>query len=110
MGSFAAALRALGLRSYDEYLRSPHWRAFRAAYHRTHAPVTCAACPRTTVSLHHVTYARLGRERPADVIPLCRGHHEAVHRWLDANGLPVENTAQALAHLTRPGGRGRRRR
>ena len=92
-------LRALGFRKYEDYLKSPHWKLFSACEKRR----TCYCCGRRgRLQLHHVTYDRLGRERPGDVVTLCgRCHkachvlirrrratladaHEKVRRWLDS--------------------------
>lgn len=61
--------------SYGHYLRSLSWHRFRAivliaAAHR------CADCDATAEQVHHLNYARIGREKLEDVIPLCGPCHE----------------------------------
>ena len=49
----------------------------------------CAACgARWTLKtghLHHVTYMRLGREEPEDLVPLCARHHRQLHAIFDTS-------------------------
>jgi hypothetical protein len=60
----------------DEYLRSTHWELMREAY----LTGRCAECKRQTrTELHHVTYARVGHERPEDLLELCRVCHDRRH-------------------------------
>ncbi|HEY1292813.1 MAG TPA: HNH endonuclease [Chloroflexota bacterium] len=64
----------------QRYLRTPHWLGFRTrAIARAHA--TCQSCGKQPPSLdvHHLSYARLGRERYADVLVLCRACHRRRH-------------------------------
>ena len=98
MTAFSARLASLGFASYAAYLQSPHWLAFTAK--RRSVDGRCRVCKKRPVDIHHVTYVRLGAERAADVVPLCREHHEAVHAWLDANHAPVERTPEAIALLS----------
>ena len=63
------------------YLESEHWIEFRHAWWRAHPFARCSVCGcGHPLDLHHVTYARRGRERFTDVVPLCRADHNAVHR------------------------------
>lgn len=84
--------------SYADYLQSEDWkvrrdRALYLAQHRCQSP-TCelghlrswtdaelATLPRNRYRLevHHLTYERLGREHPDDLIVLCRACHAAQH-------------------------------
>lgn len=62
--------------SYLDVLYSDHWHTFRDAV-RTGR---CARCKRDgATDLHHITYARLGHERPEDVLELCRDCHDLAH-------------------------------
>lgn len=64
------------------YLQSPHWVAFRRQWWNEHPNARCHRCHRRQrpMDLHHLTYRRLGHERPTDVIPLHRSCHNATHR------------------------------
>lgn len=64
---------------YQRYLRSRAWRATRKRYRESGRPQVCAVCGNPRYELHHLTYARLGRERLDDLQPLCRRHHIAAH-------------------------------
>jgi len=97
---FRDQLAACGYATYGDYLRSAHWQAFRRAYKSTGLRMTCVVCDRRPINLHHHTYVRLGCERLADVTPLCREHHTAVHQWLkDSGRIFVEYTHEAVAAL-----------
>jgi hypothetical protein len=62
------------------YLRSPHWRARRARAIAL-AGGRCERCGRPgRLEVHHVTYARLGRERDRDLRALCHRCHRIVER------------------------------
>lgn len=66
---------------YDAYITSSRWRAFRRRYFASKMPHDCVACGSATeVTLHHLTYRRLGSERLTDVAPLCWPCHERLHR------------------------------
>jgi hypothetical protein len=64
--------------TYSLYLESPHWRKMVAEHRQTRCEVCGAA--EGHLYLHHVTYARLGREKPQDLCTLCGTCHESVHR------------------------------
>lgn len=68
---------------YDAYMASPAWQERVEAYFST-VPKLCMAClSPEAVSLHHVTYERLGAEDDDDLMPLCRTHHLALHDYAD---------------------------
>jgi 5-methylcytosine-specific restriction endonuclease McrA len=69
--------------SYGNYLRSAAWHeAAAAAVARAGGCCQVCGADRWLVRLdvHHNTYERLGRERPADLVVLCRGCHRLFHR------------------------------
>lgn len=65
---------------YTAALGSEHWREVRRIAIR-HYGYRCGHCGRGDRPLdgHHLTYARLGHERPSDILPLCRRCHDAEH-------------------------------
>jgi hypothetical protein len=70
-----------GSRSWyrKSYLRSAQWRA-RAARARSRAGNRCERCGQCRrLDVHHLSYARLGRERDGDLCVLCRDCHEREH-------------------------------
>lgn len=69
--------------TYHDWLSSPQWAAL-AAEAKARAQYRCAlsAAHRGPVEAHHRTYARLGRERPEDIIVLCEACHRHFHRRL----------------------------
>jgi hypothetical protein len=90
----AISLRRLAYRRrYADYMRNREWQQRRRAWLRTfrrrhgHDP-TCAVCDRPWTldhDLHHVSYDNLGAERDEDLLPACRGCHEALHQILDSS-------------------------
>jgi len=69
--------------AYDSYLGSKFWREAGARYTASGRPRYCFICGDSPAELHHVTYARLGRERPEDLVALCRSHHHGVTTLID---------------------------
>jgi hypothetical protein len=66
--------------NYRRYIRSAKWFAFRKSYFEV-VPEECVICgSKEHVNLHHRTYERLGHERFEDVVPLCRAHHDRLHK------------------------------
>lgn len=66
---------------YRRYLRSRAWEQRRDGALRR-AGRRCGVCGSGDgLSVHHVTYDRVGLERVSDLRVLCRGCHEAAHVW-----------------------------
>lgn len=64
---------------YAETMHSEQWRRRRARAIRR-AGGKCQRCGSTErLEAHHLTYVRLGREKPADLIVLCHACHQAEH-------------------------------
>ena len=74
------------------YLRSTHWRTFArgirdANMHRCQhteqyklgTRTMHLKCNKPGTDVHHLTYKRIGKEQPEDVILLCRHHHADIH-------------------------------
>lgn len=66
----------LGHHSYNSYLQSEYWRAF-AARQRKDRCFCCGVGERLQV--HHLSYERLGRELPQDVVTVCGRCHFKIH-------------------------------
>lgn len=96
---FNERLNELGFQTYNDYLAGPHWADFKARYKQSDRPNRCVVCQVTDYELHHHTYERLGSELLTDVTPLCRRHHEKVHKMLDKARRGVEDTAWAIGVL-----------
>lgn len=71
-----SGLRLLGLKSYGQYLSSPHWRRLKREW-RKKACEWCGA--KRGLCLHHRTYARLGAELRSDLVTICDTCHRAEH-------------------------------
>jgi hypothetical protein len=88
--------------AYAAYLRTPAWQWRRQAALRR-ADYRCGLCgQRKALEVHHLTYERLGHERPADLSVLCVEHHRQYH-----GRLPRLSDAQQLLpfRVTPPNGR-----
>jgi hypothetical protein len=102
--AFNRKLDALGYSSYDEYLRSAHWKRLREAHRRWSGEPTCFCGETDGLQLHHLTYERLGEERMADLRWLCKSCHNMVHHLerrrqlgIDLDGLEDPERAERYA-------------
>ena len=76
---FTRTPRQTGRFDYGAYLVSPAWYALRAKV-RHRDGNKCRACGSgKQLDVHHRTYARIGNERLADLVTLCRSCHKATH-------------------------------
>lgn len=100
----AMSLRRSGNTEYRKYVRSQAWgwrrtRWFRDCRRRGTEPA-CQVCgarldQNGTLDLHHVSYdgvkqepdgTWIAGEKDEDLLPLCREHHERLHKILDGHG------------------------
>lgn len=66
--------------AYHAYLKSPEWRKKRRRLLRT-AGAFCALCGATRrLTVHHITYAHIGKEWPEDMRVVCWPCHQRQHR------------------------------
>lgn len=64
---------------YNEYLTSPLWRERRNLIIQR-AKGRCEVCQaRAAYQIHHLTYARVGRELPDDLVAVCDRCHDDYH-------------------------------
>lgn len=65
---------------YRAYLLSPEWRVFRLTTLAERGGA-CEVCKAFTKhpQIHHLTYARLGKELPTDVVVTCDDCHRKYH-------------------------------
>jgi 5-methylcytosine-specific restriction endonuclease McrA len=69
-------LKRLGYKSYRGFLLSATWRATVRKYRKK----ACQWCgSKRRLCLHHLTYARLGAERAADLVTICEDCHRTEH-------------------------------
>lgn len=65
--------------TYDQYLRSRHWKNVKIRYYKTYEYV-CSKCGWTrNLQLHHTSYAHVGNERMSELTPLCVKCHRIEH-------------------------------
>ena len=78
-------LRSRGI-TYQEYLKSDHWKNIRRRYFRSKLYKGCYICgSRTNIQIHHKTYKRFGREWLNDLLALCTDCHKEVHEYHQKN-------------------------
>lgn len=102
--------RAAHRARYARYMASGRWFARRdrwvAEETDTAGAVVCAVCGDPWDDLHHMTYARMGSERHDDLVPLCREHHDALHRAYEAGkwrGMQYEGVMRRLLEMMQKG-------
>uniref|UniRef100_A0A6M3L6M0 Putative homing endonuclease n=1 Tax=viral metagenome TaxID=1070528 RepID=A0A6M3L6M0_9ZZZZ len=82
---------------YDGYINSKEWKAKRRAAF-LHYGKACQICGSTQeLSVHHLTYERLGREKMKDLQVLCNSCHENTHEGL--KGRVMDKTTRAFISL-----------
>lgn len=70
----------MGKVDYQTYMASKAWQRRRASYFAEGWPKCCVACGAgSNITLHHMTYVRLGNEASRDLIAICRECHERLH-------------------------------
>lgn len=75
-------LRFAGHDSYEDYLKSDHWRDIRRRALKA-ADYRCQLCPSDkNLNVHHRNYYRLGSEWDEDVVVLCKICHSLLHERL----------------------------
>jgi len=96
--------RGLPPSAYTAYIASPAWVSQKERWRARHPRRRrCAACGDRRYDLHHRTYCRLGREQlgwavfGGDLMPLCRRHHESLHRLQRRLGWSVEVASNVYA-------------
>ena len=95
---FKDRLKALGFEDYAAYLKSDHWKQFKAEYYKNHKKECFHCREKNNLNLHHLRYENLGSEfgNEKDLIPLCRKCHKEVHRLNKENKAPL---CEAHLHL-----------
>jgi len=85
---------------YEEYIASAAWRKKRQE-RLVISKFKCAACGSgQNLDVHHLTYARFLNEDMADLLPLCRTHHDAVEDLVAKGLLPRSDNVLYLATET----------
>lgn len=75
----AAAADKAWRERYNAHMNSPEWFALRRKV-LDRAGGTCEGCGvRKATQVHHLTYARLGREMLFDLVAVCSQCHESIH-------------------------------
>jgi len=65
---------------YKQYIESSRWTDKKNAYYRSDRPQACVICGDRNFDIHHITYERFGNELLTDLVALCRGHHDLLHK------------------------------
>lgn len=94
-----ARLEELGM-TYREYLDSDLWIEAKRRHVLAGMPRTCTVCGDPWIQFHHITYQRLGKELPGDLLPLCKAHHEMVHEYARTHPTQLECIHKILRKIT----------
>lgn len=91
---------------YAEYLLSDRWKDKRLR-RLAMSNFACSACgSKQEVEIHHLTYARIFDEDMADLLPLCKAHHELAEYFckrgiLSKTGNPLFLASETVRVLIR---------
>lgn len=89
--------------SYERYLKSKHWKLFKARYKKSsYYTGKCLLCYKTLrLHYHHRTYSNIGNEHNhmEDITLLCSGHHSRVHKILN-RGVSWDYIVTQLKEIT----------
>lgn len=68
---------------YSRYISSAAWAQKKDKYRKSKLPQECYCCGehRGPKQFHHRSYRNFGRERLMDIVPVCQGCHDEVHRY-----------------------------
>lgn len=90
------AYRTVERWGYKSYIQSPEWKARRDRVVAVYGG-RCYCCSEQTqfLDVHHRTYRRLGKERPDDLVPVCRRCHQLIHEIARTQGVSLV-TATAI--------------
>lgn len=82
---------------YHDYIKSKAWRRRRVKYFKENGN-KCVICKSAKeVGLHHLSYARLGKEKDEDLVALCWGCHSNFHDKYEGKGREMyANTMQYI--------------
>ena len=94
---FRIALTRLGFKTYQEYLKSDHWKDIKSRWVVSGRLCECAVCAEKKYELHHKSYKRLGKETLGSLMPLCRTHHKLVHQISGELELRLKKSDQIAA-------------
>lgn len=83
--SLPGRLKKLGYSTYDEYLRSDHWKAVKKTwfYSKCFKKMECSVIDCDEVyglDLHHKHYYNFGKEQNGDLVLVCQKHHAQIHK------------------------------
>lgn len=83
---------------HREYINSDKWRKKKESYYSKYEK-KCFICGDEKVDLHHRSYSRFGKEKHKDLIPVCRFHHEMIHRIQKDNNWTVKRATKYLTKM-----------
>ena len=95
-GTVIRALKVKYIMSYQDYLKSNHWKELRKQYRESSLPKYCLVCKNPNFQLHHRSYVRLGKEELLDLIPLCGKCHWKVHEYFKTHPTKLHGTHKAI--------------
>jgi hypothetical protein len=89
-------LRALGFASYEDYLRSSHWKGIRRLFWASGRSKQCVCCDKAGRALHHFDYGCLGHETLDDLVLVCEPCHSEIHRLVREGATPLRSAHEFL--------------
>lgn len=95
---------------YQEYLHSDRWKALRASVFKRVADPRCYCCEKRKAAgwyleVHHLTYERVGRELPGDLVLVCEWCHRSIHDAAKKEGKSIRDITEARRTKYRNGSR-----
>ena len=94
--------------NYNSYLKSDEWKEKKRELAKVAGKKMCWVCyTKERLNVHHLTYARVGKEDTADLIYLCANHHKLLHQL--KKGCPNKSDLDVLKIVRRLWGRRLRR-
>ena len=76
----ARRLKEQGFASYKDYLKSQKWSNAKRRAIKYYKSKKCQVCVKNRLDMfHHKTYWNLGKEKPWDILPICKECHKSKH-------------------------------
>lgn len=94
--AFGKSLKDIGFQTYTDFTKSDLWKSRREKFYGTHKR-ECKVCKSVEhVELHHVDYARIGKELDRDLVPLCKDHHGLAHKIVKKHKVPLKAAHEVI--------------
>ena len=89
--------------TYNEYLKSEHWKKVKEKAKSRLNYQSCEFCNSKKVELHHTSYKWINTNRELScIIALCRKHHQEVHDFSFKEKISVRIATNRLRKIYKP--------